>query len=273
MKILQFKHRAVVFILVLTILCYGFFVEPYRMKIEHLSYDYTLSEQKLTFVQFSDVHLRSTYDLPQLAKIVEAINEQSPDIVVFTGDLIDKAKNYAHIDQVGSYLAQINANYGKFAVWGNHDYGGDGEKYYADILREGGFQLLCNEEKLITLDNAKQIKLIGLDELILGKPDYSLLANAPTLPTVLLCHEPDAIVNVAAKNLPFLTLAGHSHGGQVYLPIIGAPIHNVYAKAYSYKSYTLSPQSHLYVNTGLGTTAIPVRLGVTPSISVFQLQI
>lgn len=273
MKIFRLRHKLLIFILALTILCYGFFIEPYRLKIEHLAYDYTLSDQELTVVQFSDVHLRSVYDLPQLAKIVEAINEQAPDIVVFTGDLIDKAKNYANIDQVSTYLAQINANYGKFAIWGNHDYGGEGEKYYADILQKGGFRLLCNESEIITLTDSKQIKIIGLDELILGQPDYTLFADAPVLPTILLCHEPDAVINIAEKNLPFLTLAGHSHGGQVYLPIIGAPIHNVYAKAYYYKSYTLSPQSHLYVNTGLGTTAIPIRIGVTPSISVFQLKI
>lgn len=273
MKILRLRHKFLVIILLLTILCYGFFVEPYRLKIEYLSFDYTLSNDELTIVQFSDIHLRSVYDLPQLAKIVEAINKQEPDIVVFTGDLIDKAKNYNNIDQVGAYLAQINAPYGKFAIWGNHDYGGDGEKYYADILQEGGFQLLCNEEKTIFLENTKQIKIIGLDELILGHPDYTLLDNSSTIPTILLCHEPDAVVNIAQRNLPFLTLSGHSHGGQVYLPIIGSPIHNIYAKAYSYKSYTLSPQSYLYVNTGLGTTAIPIRLGVTPSISVFQLKI
>ena len=109
--------------------------------------------------------------------------------------------------------------------------------------------------------------------MIFGAPDYTLLSAPQDEPTILLAHEPDAVLQIKEANLPFLTLSGHSHGGQVRLPIIGSPIHNIHAKIYFYKGYTLAPQHFLYVNTGLGTTDIPIRIGVTPSISVFSLAI
>ena len=272
MKIFRLRNKIIILVLLATLLAYGCFVEPFRLKIEHLSYDYTLSDKKITVVQFSDLHLRFCYDLDQLEKIVAEINAQNPDIVVFTGDLIDKAKTYGNLENVSPYLAQIDAKYGKFAVWGNHDYGGGAEKYYERIMTDGGFRVLRNEKAALNIDG-RELSIIGLDEMIFGAPDYSLLSEPCEVPTILLTHEPDAVLKISETDLPFLTLSGHSHGGQVRLPIIGSPIHNIHAKIYFYKGYTLAPNHFLYVNTGLGTTDIPIRIGVTPSISVFSLTV
>ncbi len=273
MKIFRPRNKIIIFILLAAFLLYSFLIEPFRLKIEQLSYEYTPNGQKITVVQFSDLHLRSCYDLTELAKIIEAINAQNPDIVVFTGDLLDKAESYNNLEEIGPYLAKINAKYGKFAVWGNHDYGGGAEKYYERILTDGGFRILCNEKLSLNIDDKHTLELIGLDEMIFGKPDYALLSTPPSVPTILLSHEPDTVLNISTANLPFLTLSGHSHGGQVRLPLIGSPIRNIYAKKYFYKDYTLTPEHFLYVNTGLGTTALPLRFGVAPSISVFSLAI
>ena len=246
MKLFSLGRKTIIFLIfLLTITAYSVCIEPFQIKTEYLRYDYTLSEQSITIVQFSDTHFDNFYDLPQAEKIVQSINDLNADIVVFTGDL--------------------------FAVWGNHDYGGGAEKIYEQVLEEGGFQLLCNEKVELNLPNDKKITIIGLDELLFGEPDYSLLTGKYSNPTLLLVHEPDAVLNIAEEALPFLTLTGHSHGGQVRLPVIGSPIHTIYAKAYCYKDYQLSSQSYLYVNTGLGTTTLPVRFNVKPAVTAFEI--
>lgn len=274
MKLFRLWRKIWLFLLLtITVLTYGVFIEPYQLKTEYVTYDYTLSADSLVVVQFSDTHFDKQYDLDRAQAIVEAINAASPDIVVFTGDLFDNAKSYSHTEEIGACLAQITATYGKFAVWGNHDYGGGAENCYERIMTAGGFQVLRNEKVTIDLPGSQTLTIIGLDELLLGRPDYSLLADPPQNPTLLLVHEPDALINIAENSLPFLTLAGHSHGGQVRIPGVGSPIHNVYARTYSYKSYTVSPGHFLYVNTGLGTTTLPIRLGVIPTVTVFTLHI
>ena len=272
MKLFSLGRKTIIFLIfLLTITAYSVCIEPFQIKTEYLRYDYTLSEQSITIVQFSDTHFDNFYDLPQAEKIVQSINDLNADIVVFTGDLFDKAENYTNKNKLSGYLAQITAKYGKFAVWGNHDYGGGAEKIYEQVLDEGGFQLLCNEKVELNLPNDKKITIIGLDELLFGEPDYSLLTGKYSNPTLLLVHEPDAVLNIAEEALPFLTLTGHSHGGQVRLPVIGSPIHTIYAKAYCYKDYQLSSQSYLYVNTGLGTTTLPVRFNVKPAVTAFEI--
>lgn len=274
MKIFSLGRRiAVLLFFLLILIAYSIFIEPFQIETEYLSYDYTLSDQSLTIVQFSDTHFDNFYDLKQAEKIVQAINNAQADIVVFTGDLFDKVNSYTNRDKISTYLAEINAVYGKFAVWGNHDYGGGAEKIYEQIMEESGFQVLCNEKVELNLPNSKTLTIIGLDELIFGEPDYSLLNENYTNPALLLVHEPDAVLNIAENALPFLTLTGHSHGGQVRIPFLGSPVHTVYAKAYCYKDYQLSNQSYLYVNTGLGTTTLPVRFNVKPSITVFKVTI
>ena len=274
MKIFSFGRKILVLLIfLLTLIAYSIFIEPFQIKTEYQSYDYTLSDQSLTIVQFSDTHFDNFYDLQQAEKIVTAINAANPDIVVFTGDLFDKANSYDNKDKISTYLAQINATYGKFAVWGNHDYGGGAERIFERVMEESGFQILRNEKIDLNLPNSKTLTIIGLDELLFGEPDYSLLSEGYTNPTLLLVHEPDAVLNIAEDSLPFLTLAGHSHGGQVRIPFFGSPVYTIYAQAYSYKNYQLSNQSYLYVNTGLGTTTLPIRFNVKPSITVFSVNV
>lgn len=268
---------------IFTLLCllglvfaYAIFIEPRLLTTEQVevSSDYTGSKtgQILTIAQFSDTHLGFQFDLEQLQKTVDMINAQKPDLIFFTGDLIDHANSYDQIDEVGAVLAQLEAPLGKYAIYGNHDYGGGAERHYQQICAEGGFTLLVNDVKKITLSNNKLLCIGGLDEVMLGQPDEAAVEAqfSPVAVNILLLHEPDYIDRFETK--PQLAVAGHSHGGQIQLPFFGPLITTAYAEEYNDGAYPLGDML-LYVNTGLGTTKLPMRFAVPPVITFYQLEV
>lgn len=232
-----------------------------------------IKKEPFRIVQFTDTQLGSFYNLAQLTEAINKINELQPDIVVFTGDLIDVANKYEEINKVGEVLSKITSKYGKYAVWGNHDYGGGGSKYYKDILTNGGFELLVNENKNIEKNN-QIYSVIGSDcgtygeineDLVISKLDKSNY-------NILLIHEPD-LMDRYSKGPIDLALAGHTHGGQVALPIIGAivkvPLGRNYTKGfYDFKN---ERKSKLFVSSGLGNTKLPFRFLNIPEIVLFEI--
>ncbi|MEH6937816.1 metallophosphoesterase, partial [Bacillus sp. JJ664] len=95
-------------------------------------------------VQFSDTHLGSDYSLPQLQGLVENINNQNPDLIVFTGDLIDNSALFKERNEISPILMQLKATYGKYAIYGNHDVGGAGKTVYSQVLVNADFTILEN---------------------------------------------------------------------------------------------------------------------------------
>ena len=268
---------------IFTLLCllglifiYAIFIEPKLLTTEQVevSSEYTDSKtgQMLTIAQFSDTHLGFQFDLEKLKKTVDKINAQKPDLIFFTGDLIDHASSYDQIDEVGAVLAQLEAPLGKYAIYGNHDYGGGAQRHYQQICAEGGFTLLVNEVQKITLSNNKLLCIGGLDEVLLGDPDPAAIEAQfnPVAVNILLLHEPDYIDQF--ETMPQLAVAGHSHGGQIQLPFFGPLITTAYAEKYTDGAYPLG-HTLLYVNTGLGTTKLPMRFAVAPVITFYQVEI
>lgn len=125
-------------------------------------------EDKLKVVQITDTQLGEYYNLEDLNKVVKKINNLNPDIVTFTGDLIDNATTYEDLYNVSEVLGKIQANIGKYAVYGNHDIGGGAIKYYEDIMSEAGFAVLKNNKETIEV-NGKYISIFWGDEALLGR--------------------------------------------------------------------------------------------------------
>lgn len=255
------------------IVTYSFKIEPNRLIVKE--HDLELAEggeNTIRVVQFSDVHLGPNYSLEQLEKLVDRINELEPDIVAFTGDLMDVPSEFQDRSKISEILGKLSSRYGNFAVWGNHDYGGGGVRFYEEIMRESGFKLLTNENSKIELGNGKVLNVIGLDEAMLGNPDvqkaYSGTDNQGT--NLLILHQPDLVEGVGADNID-LALAGHSHGGQVVVPLIGPIITPPLAKKYTRGLYQLGTHKFLYVNSGIGTTRIPIRFLNPSEISLFNI--
>lgn len=256
---------------------YAFEIEPYRLTVE----TYALEGKKhrggqLRIVQFSDLHIKADFTCQDFRKVVERINAQDPDIVLFTGDLYDNRNRYSEDDALAALLGQIEARYAKVAIWGNRDYGAGSRGVYESLLNRGGFTLLRSESLFVTTGAGERILITGLDDSIMGDahvPDPEDVPEADF--SVLMIHEPDAADNFLAYAYD-LVLSGHSHGGQIDIPFLPelnreAVSFTLLAEKYPRGNHWLDADTMLHVNTGIGTTHISARLGVVPELSVFDI--
>lgn len=253
---------------------YARFIEPRQLTVTHHVISHPLIPEEFTgikLLQFSDVHLGHYYGLKRFRRIIQKINELQPDIVLFTGDLLDEPNKYPHIEAVASELSRIRAPLGKFSIYGNHDHGGYGTNIYRDIMEKAGFRMLVNEHTLIRKARSF-IAIAGGDDMMLGKPDFSkMIKSIPdSTYTIVLLHEPDGAMQMS-RYPAHLQLSGHSHGGQVQLPFIGPLITPPLSETY-YEGFYQINHLTLYVNRGLGTTRIPLRFLSPPELTVFTLQ-
>ncbi|MGP4109272.1 metallophosphoesterase [Virgibacillus sp. L01] len=224
-------------------------------------------------IQFSDTHIGYHYSLDQFAELVKTINAQNPDIIVFTGDLVDKPHTYNWNNELIKTLRKLKANHGKYWIYGNHDHGGYGTDIVKDVMDKAEFHLLKNSYTSIKINN-EEIALAGIDDVMLGNPDLEkTLANSdPNLFTLLLAHEPD-FADTTVHFPVDVQLSGHSHGGQVRLPFIGHLYTPMYAEKYVQGKHILQNEKlTLYVNRGLGTTRLPYRFLCKPEIHTFTLR-
>lgn len=222
-------------------------------------------------VQFSDTHIGFHYTLEQLNDLIEQINNQHPDLIVFTGDLVDKPDTYNWNQRLIDMLSALKAPDGKYWIYGNHDHGGYGTNIVLDTMKKAGFQLLQNEYVAVNRDEG-HIILAGIDDLMLGSPDLTktLQETDSDLFTILLAHEPD-FADTAVNHSVDVQLSGHSHGGQVRIPFIGDLYTPAFAEKYVQGEYKLD-HFIVYVSRGLGTTRLPYRFLCKPEYNIYTLK-
>lgn len=259
------------------LLAYSRYIEPFRLHVEEVVVSSSnLSEEAdgLRVIAFSDIHFGDYYTGTDFQKVLSIIEEEKPDVVVFLGDLIDHFDQYTAsygTEAISSLLAQIDAPGGKFAVFGNHDYGGGAELQYEEILSKGGFQVLKNQR--IYLDSYN-LAMIGIDDLLIGYGDPTIVAQARAEEfNLILAHEPD----VADQILDFpadLILAGHTHGRQVNLKYFDRFILPPYGKNYIRGLYSFDNErdTRLYVTAGIGMTKLPLRFMSPPEVTILTLK-
>jgi len=227
-------------------------------------------------VHFSDVHYGKTIDKKSLEKIVDKINIIKPDLVLFTGDLIDKDTyiNDKVIEELTDILNKIDSSHGKYTVKGNHDYTSDS---FIEIMKNSEFYILENSYDLVYNDINEYIYLGGLSSSIKTEINYEnaleyfKLENVnKEIFSIMLLHEPDNVDKLLEYQSIDLALAGHSHGGQIRLPIIG-PVFKVKDAIKYPNDYYKIDNTHLYVSYGLGTSNYPFRFMNKPSINFYRL--
>lgn len=251
-------------------------IEPKLLDVNHhkiINPSIPAGFNQFKIVQFSDTHLGFQYTAKQLKKLVKKINAFNPDIIFFTGDLMDAPNQYHEENIIIPLLKELHAPFGKFAIYGNHDHGGYGTDIYKSIIEESGFKLLLNSHQQIKLIDGSSIYIIGIDDAMLGKPDIeTAIEGVPDESyKILLSHAPDCADEAKNYNIQF-QLSGHSHGGQVKFPFAGALIKPPFAENYNEGFYTIgSTPLTLYVNRGLGTTRLPFRFLCKPELTVFTL--
>ena len=219
----------------------------------------------LKIAHFSDSHLINERSYKMLEEAVDEINEENPDLVFFTGDLFE-VKNPTEDDvlEVIRIMSLIECS-NIFAVNGNHDFlRNNNSELIKDIFIELDIELLVNTNYIFEY-NEIEINIIGLDDYMMGDRDYEEVLETSTEYeyNIVLSHEPDTFDTIKNYNI-ISVFSGHSHGGQVRLPIIGE-IYNIDgAKKYNEHHYHLN-ETHLYVNYGLGATIIQFRF-FNPSV-------
>jgi predicted MPP superfamily phosphohydrolase len=257
---------------------YARYIEPKLLVVheETLAYSNKGTNIKpLTLVQFSDTHLGKDYTLEDFDRVIDKINENNPDIIVFTGDLIDSHAEDNDAEAIIARLKRLQSKRCKVAVYGNHDHGANGTKRYQKIMKAAGFTLLTNANQTVDLGNGQKMNMMGIDDVLLGKPDIKKATQTIKAKdyNLLIVHEPDIADELKAYPID-LQLSGHSHGGQVALPFIGALITPPYADKYVKGMYNIAGNDRmkLYVNSGIGTSNAKYRLLNTPQITVFHLE-
>lgn len=230
----------------------------------------------LKVLQFTDLHYGSTIFQKEVKHLVKEINRRTPDLVFFTGDLIDKDYpiSQEERDWLTNELKMINATIGKYAVTGNHDYKDDN---FALVMEQSGFTILDNTYDLIYYKDINPILLVGLSSSVKGKREiekgfsyFEQEGNNPDIYTITLLHEPDSIDTILTKYKTDLALSGHSHNGQVRIPFYGSIVKIKGARKYSEEHYTIQ-NTELYVSSGIGTSTYPFRLFNHPSINFFRI--
>lgn len=267
---MRLLRRLLAFILALAVLaaaayCYARYIEPGRLSIETLNIAGAGLDASVRLAVFSDVHLGNGVDTGDLRQLADIINALRADAVLFLGDLYDNYEEYeGNTEADAAALASIDAPI-KLAVWGNHDMGGGAYLIYSEVLEKGGFTLLENESVAVP---ELGICFAGAADVIFGQPDIEGLW-AEGLYRVLLVHEPDYALEVT--DVP-LQLSGHSHGGQVYLPLIGAPHVPLGAQTYLRGRYDKADGGVVYVNRGIGMSILPYRFGSVPELTIVEIQ-
>ncbi|MCE4956930.1 metallophosphoesterase [Macrococcoides caseolyticum] len=230
----------------------------------------------LSIVHISDTHIGFQYDYYDLITHIQYINALQPDIVVITGDLFDNiAKYQGNPKQFIPLLKTIQAPLGTYFAYGNHDQRNALTHDIETILEASHIKVLCNYGEYITYDN-ESIYICGTDDLINASGNISQalkLRQRKTDYTIALVHEPD-YADFVKKHHVDLQLSGHSHGGQIYFPFIGAPIRPLLGRIYLKGLYRLKHRQHvmhLHVSRGLGTTHLPIRFCSKPQITKINI--
>lgn len=268
-KKIKFKIIGFIFIGITLIITYGFVFGIKGLKIKEynvIDKNLPISFYGLKVVHFSDLHYGRIVKEKNLIKIIEEINNLEGDIVIFTGDLIDRdTKINSTIKNVLiDNLSKIKSTYGNYFVGGNHDLV---KKDFYEIMETSNFNNLENNNDIIYKDD-DSIYLTGIPSSVEKNITFNLNKELPKY-KILLMHEPDNMKYISKYNMN-LVLAGHSHNGQVKLPIIGKIITPKGAKIY-YDEYYKVNNTNFYISSGLGTSVLDIRLFNKPSINLYRL--
>jgi predicted MPP superfamily phosphohydrolase len=261
----------------LTLAFWALVAEPASLTVTHERLflpGWPQAQSGLTIALLSDLHVGSPFNgLSKLEEIVARANDAKADLILLAGDYVVTSIPGGSLvppEESAPLLAKLEAPLGVFAVLGNHDHW-HGAKAVRAALEAAGIDVLENEGRRLA-GNGFDFWLVGLGDVWEVKPDVdSILASVPMSgPAIVLTHNPDLFPEVSGRVA--LTLAGHTHGGQVALPLLGTPIvPSRFGDRYA-RGHIIEGRRHLFVTSGLGTSLLPVRFRVPPEIAVVQLE-
>jgi predicted MPP superfamily phosphohydrolase len=251
-------------------------VEPRRLRIREVDVAVPGWPEDLAGLRIAviaDLHAGAPHvDEGRVGRVVEAVNGAGPDLVALLGDYVDPhvvLGGYVSPEAVARRLGELESPLGSFAVLGNHDWRGDGERMRR-ALREQLIEVLENDAAFVNR-GGRLLWLVGLADATTRRPDvvtpFSLVpAGAPL---VVLSHNPDLFPLLPQR--PLLTLAGHTHGAQVNVPVVREM---VLSSAYGDRfagGLVRDGERAMYVSRGIGTTTFPIRLRAVPEVVMLNV--
>lgn len=255
------------------ILVFGFLITPYQIKVKETTIsisDIEDSYNGLKIVQISDILISKSTDIEMLETVVEKINNIEPDIVIFTGDLINKEYTPTDTDikVITKYLNSIECTLYKYASIGDNDL--SNLSTYKLIMNDSNFIILDNSSTYLFYKSNKPIKITGITNLDNISNSLTIDDNYDTSLNIVLSHYPDYIDNLASEDIDIM-FSGHSLLGQVRIPFFGGIIKRNGASKYIDNYYEVN-NIKLYVSGGIGTENIKFRLFNKPEINLYRIE-
>lgn len=231
--------------------------------------------------QLSDIHLDEFTEPFLLRASIDEINRAKPDMVLLTGDYVSaevlpRKLTAKAAMQCGSMLSRIECPQ-RYAIFGNHDVWA-GEQHVGEALTSNGITVLRNSYLPLERGGAR-MWLAGIDDPVCGSPDPdraipASIRNQAGEPIILMCHAPDFVDELRdhpAGRAVSLVLSGHTHGGQIRLPLVGALHLPPGGRNYVEGMFQVGSMQ-LYVNRGIGSVGVPFRFDCRPEITIFTLR-
>jgi predicted MPP superfamily phosphohydrolase len=267
------------------LLIYGFFIEPKMLFVRRFSVDLEggnfaeiseteaeneAPESRLKIVTIADLHIGYGTPISYVNKLVEKVNVQSPDLILFTGDLKTRSEYMDKREaEAVAALSKLTAKYGKFAVYGNHDT----FARYPDVMEGSGFTLLTNSGQTLDI-NGEEVFIGGVNSLSLSpRPDKMMSSYKNPDIAIILAHEPDLALEFTDKADNALILSGHMHGGQIDIPLFTRWWITSGGKGnLMVDGFYENGKNTVFVSTGIGMSAIPMRFRVPPQVEVIYVR-
>lgn len=252
-------YKKIAFLLTLSLLSfYSFYYCPNDLEINHFTRKYNAGKRKLKIAHVTDLHTEGLGSIEM--KVISAIKQERPDIIVITGDIATPDGTYNGYLEV---LKEMKAPKGVYFVRGNWDIWKEIPRK-TELFQEAGITDLTNSQKYI--DN--NLLLIGLDDLI-GLPNKKILKNTNNLQlNIALFHTPETF-DLIPNSIP-LSLAGHSHGRQIKIPFYG-PIWTPYGTENYLAGWYKKGKKELFVSRGIGNSILPIRFNCQPELAFIDI--
>jgi hypothetical protein len=262
---------------------WAFWLEPASTVVRRVSLSvpaWHAEHGGLKVALLTDLHVGAPHmSLGRLRNVVGRVNEEAPDLVIITGDFViggppDEGGErggvaggtFVEPEPLAEELKHLRAPLGVYAVLGNHDWWFDGERVAAALAGAG---LVVLEDRAVRIQHGgAALWLAGISDVCTRAADVdaALASIDDEAPVLALTHNPDVFPRVPDRVA--LTLAGHTHGGQIDVPWLGPPVvPSKYGQRYA-AGHVVEDGRHLFVGTGVGTSILPIRVRVAPRIDV-----
>jgi uncharacterized protein len=251
---------------------YSRLIEPYNYLISEtdiLIRNLPTAFEGFRITQLTDIHHSRILGLNEVRRVVSLAQQTKPDMFVLTGDYSTSYRRY--IEPCAEALSSLSAPEGVWAVLGNHDHYTDPELTTRALQRQ--HIAVLNNAHTTLRHGSDSLQLSGIDDWTWNAADWSRAFSGltPDTPTILLSHQPSVLDFEQTENVA-LILSGHTHGGQLSFPLLGAPARFATNDMKYARGLFRRGDTQLYVSTGTGVIGLPLRFGVRPEIAVLRLR-